>query len=133
MSSVILHVSFLLHAFFSFIKGEIQEQGIQLMCVLASSNKNCCTLVRGRTFIVALEAMKKHCDSLGVQAAGCRLLVLLAAFEPHREILVQQSVVLKVILRALQNFKDCVNVQKNGLTALALLTEALENKLQDSK
>lgn len=83
--------------------------------------------------MVALEAMKKHRDCPGVQAAGCRLLVLLAAFEPHREILVQQRVVLAVIVRALQNFKDCVNIQKNGLTALALLTEALENKLQDSK
>lgn len=116
-----------------FIKGEIQEQGIQLMCVLASSDQNCRTLVRGRTFIVALEAMKKHCDCSGVQAAGCQLLVLLAKLEPHREILVQQSIVLVVILHALQKFKDSVDIQKSGLAALALLTEALENKLQDSK
>ena len=119
--------------FLLFIKGEIQEQGIQLMCVLASSEQNCCTLVRGRTFIVALEAMKKHCDCPGVQAAGCRLLVLLADLESHREILVQQSIVLAVILHALQDFKDCVDVQTSGLTALALLTEALEKKLQHSK
>ena len=118
--------------FFLVIKGEIQEQGIQLMCVLASSNQNCCTFAKGRTFMVALEAMKKHCDCSGVQAAGCRLLVLLAAFEGHREILVQQGVVLG-ILRALQNCKDCAVVQKNGLTALALLAEALENNLHDSK
>lgn len=83
--------------------------------------------------MVALEAMKKHCERDGVQAAGCQLLVLLAALEPHREILVQQNVVLIVILRALQKFKDCVDVQRNGLTALALLTEELDNKLQDSK
>ena len=119
--------------FFLFLKGEIQEQGIQLMCVLASSEQNCCTLVRGRTFIVALEAMKKHCDCPGVQAAGCQLLVLLADLESHREILVQQNIVLAVILHALQNFKDCVDIQRSGLTALALLTEALEKKLQHSK
>lgn len=103
------------------------------MCVLASSEQNCCTLVRGRTFIVALEAMKKHCDCPGVQAAGCQLLVLLADLESHREILVQQRIVLVVILHALQNFKDCVDIQKSGLTALALLTEALEKKLQHGK
>lgn len=119
--------------FLLFLKGEIQEQGIQLMCVLASSEQNCCTLVRGRTFIVALEAMKKHCDCPGVQAAGCQLLVLLADLESHREILVQQNIVLAVILHALQNFKDCVDIQRSGLTALALLTEALEKKLQHSK
>ena len=119
--------------FLLFMKGEIQEQGIQLMCVLASSKGNCCTLVNGRTFIVALEAMKKHCDCSGVQAAGCQLLVLLADLEPHREILVQQSIVLVVILHALQKFKDCIEVQKSGLAALALLTEALEKKLQHSK
>ena len=119
--------------FLLFIIGEIQEQGIQLMCVLASSEQNCCTLVRGRTFIVALEAMKKHCDCPGVQAAGCQLLVHLADLESHREILVQQSIVLAVILHALQNFKDCIDVQRSGLTALALLTEALEKKLQHSK
>ena len=119
--------------FFLFLKGEIQEQGIQLMCVLASSEQNCCTLVRGRTFIVALEAMKKHCDCPGVQAAGCQLLVLLADLESHREILVQQNIVLAVILHALQNFKDCVDIQRSGLTALALLTEALDKKLQHSK
>ena len=115
------------------IKGEIQEQGIQLMCVLASSEQNRCTLVRGRTFIVALEAMKKQCDCPGVQAAGCQLLVLLADLESHREILVQQKIVLDVILHALRNFKDCVDIQKSGLTALALLTEALGEKLQHSK
>lgn len=119
--------------FLLFLKGEIQEQGIQLMCVLASSEQNCCTLVRGRTFIVALEAMKKHCDCPGVQAAGCQLLVLLADLESHREILVQQNIVLAVILHALQNFKGCVDIQRSGLTALALLTEALEKKLQHSK
>lgn len=119
--------------FLLFLKGEIQEQGIQLMCVLASSEQNCCTLVRGRTFIVALEAMKKHCDCPGVQAAGCQLLVLLADLESHREILVQQNIVLAVILHALQNFKDCVDIQRSGLTALALLAEALEKKLQHSK
>ena len=119
--------------FLLFLKGEIQEQGIQLMCVLASSEQNCCTLVRGRTFIVALEAMKKHCDCPGVQAAGCQLLVLLADLESHREILVQQNIVLAVILHALQNFKDCVDIQRSGLTALALLTEALDKKLQHSK
>ena len=119
--------------FLLYIKGEIQEQGIQLMCVLASSEQNCRTLVHGRTFIVALEAMKKHCDCPGVQAAGCQLLVLLAGLESHREILVQQSIVLVAILNALQNFKDHADVQKSGLTALALLTEALEKKLQHSK
>lgn len=102
------------------------------MCVLATLNQNCRTIVKGRTFIVALEAMKKHKDSLGVQTAGCQLLVLLAAFEPHREILVQQNIVLPV-LRALREFKGSAEVQRNGLIVLAHLTEALENKLHSSK
>lgn len=110
--------------------GEIQEQGIQLMCVLAVSNKNCRTIVKGRTFIVALEAMKKHKDYLDVQAAGCQLLVLLGAFEYDREILVQQNVV-RLILRALREFKSSVEVQKNGFTALARLAEALMNLVKD--
>lgn len=117
---------------FLFIKGEIQEQGIQLMSVLASSEQNCLTLVGGRTFIVALEAMKKHFDCQGVQAAGCQLLECLAGLEPNRKILVQQNI-LVVILCALQNFQDCIDVQKSGLTSLALLTEALVEKLQHSK
>ena len=102
------------------------------MCVLAVSNKNCRTIVKGRTFIVALEAMKKHKDYLDVQAAGCQLLVLLGAFEYDREILVQQNVV-RLILRALREFKSSVEVQKNGFTALARLAEALMNLVQDGK
>lgn len=117
---------------FFLTKGEIQEQGVQLMCVLANSNQNCRTIVKGRTFTVALEAMKKHENCLGVQASGCRLMVLLAAFEPHREILVQQNIVLP-ILRALRQFKASAEVQKYGLTALAQLAEALKEKLHDSE
>lgn len=120
--------------FFSSIKGEIQEQGIQLMCILATSNENCCTIVKGRTFIVALEAMKKHREFIGVQIAGCQLLVLLGdfEFEHHRAILVQQDTILP-ILRALKEFRSSAEVQINGLTALAQLAEALENKLHESK
>ncbi|KAJ7392397.1 hypothetical protein OS493_012059 [Desmophyllum pertusum] len=68
-----------------------------------------------KKYRMVVEIMEKHAKS---------------AFEGHREILVQQGVVLG-ILRALQNCKDCAVVQKNGLTALALLAEALENNLHD--
>lgn len=121
------------HAFFSLsYQGEIQEQGIQLMCVLATSDENCDTIVKRRTFIVAVEAMKKHKGNLGVQIAGCQLLVLLAISERHRAILVEQNIVLP-ILRALQEFKNSAEVQINGLNALAQLAEALLNKLDESK
>lgn len=102
------------------------------MCVLAASMANCRIIVKGRTFIVALEAMKKHKEFLGVQAAGCHLVRLLAALEPHREILVQQNIVL-CILRALRQFKDGIDVQINGFAALVQLTEALADKVHDSK
>ena len=102
------------------------------MSVLASSSKNCRTLVYGRTFIVALEAMKKHHTVSGVQACGCHLLVLLAAFQPHREILVEQNVV-DIVLHALRRFPNIVDVQKYGLSALALLAEAFEQRFQDGK
>lgn len=110
--------------------GGIQEQGIQLMCILATSNQNCRAMFQARTFIVALEAMKRHQDYLGVQIAGCKLLVLLAAFEPHRATLVEQDIILP-ILHALKEFKDCTELQINGLSALAHLAEALGNKLQN--
>ena len=48
------------------------------------------------------------------------------------EILVQQNVV-RLILRALREFKSSVEVQKNGFTALARLAEALMNLVQDGK
>ena len=104
------------------------------MCILAASNENCHTIVKGRTFIVALEAMKKHKNYIGVQIVGCKLVVLLGdvEFEHHRAILVQQDTILP-ILRALVEFRNSAEVQINGLTALAQLAEALENKLHDSK
>ena len=102
------------------------------MCILATSNQNCRAMFQARTFIVALEAMKRHQDYLGVQIAGCKLLVLLAAFEPHRATLVEQDII-HPILHALIEFKDCTELQINGLSALAHLAEALGNKLQNGK
>lgn len=70
-------------------------------------------------------------DNLGVQIGGCKLLVLLAAFESHRATLVEQDIILP-IFRALIEFKDSAELQINGLNALALLAGALENKLESS-
>ena len=89
-------------------------------------------MFKARTFIVAIEAMKKHQDYLGVQIGGCKLLVLLAAFESHRATLVEQDIILP-IFRALIEFKDSAELQINGLNALAVLAGTLENKLQKSK
>ena len=102
------------------------------MCILATSSQNCHAMFQARTFIVAIEAMKKHQDYLGVQIGGCKLLVLLAAFESHRATLVEQDIILP-IFRALIEFKDSAELQINGLNALAVLARALENKLQKSK
>ena len=77
-----------------------------------------------KTFLVVLDAMKKHRNISQVQGYGCHFLACLAEFEVSQKILVEHHTE-EVVLMAVREHRKSPLVQKAGFSTLTFLTKCI--------